>query len=88
MEVHLTLIANWKAVLAKAWSVKFAILAGLLSGLEAAMPFIREAIEPLGLVPPGGFAILAAMASAAALVARVIVQQDIPGSAQNGTGNS
>jgi hypothetical protein len=68
------LTADWKTTLARAWSVRWIIAAGLLSGAEVALPLVREAIEPLGLLPPGVFAILAALASAGAVVARVLAQ--------------
>lgn len=68
------LIDDWKTTLARAWSVRWIIAAGLLSGAEVALPLAREAIEPLGLLPPGAFAVLAALASAGAVVARVLAQ--------------
>lgn len=33
------LIKGWRTVLARAWSVRFIVLAALLSGLEAVIPF-------------------------------------------------
>jgi hypothetical protein len=68
------LIDDWKPTLARAWSVRWIIAAGLLSGAEVALPLVREAVEPLGILPPGVFAILAALASAGAVVARVLAQ--------------
>ena len=68
------LIYNWREVLAKAWSFRLIILAALLSGFEVALPILREAIEPLGLVPPGVFAALSFVATAAAGVARIVAQ--------------
>lgn len=68
------LISNWKTVAAKAWSMRFIILAAVLSGFEVALPVMREAIEPLGLVPPGVFAALSFVATAAAGVARIVAQ--------------
>lgn len=70
------LLDDWREIAAKAWSVRLIILAGVLSGLEAGLPIAREAIEPLGLIPPGAFAILSAVVSAGALVARVLAQPD------------
>ncbi len=68
------LIYNWKTVVAKAWSFKFIILAAVLSGFEVALPIMREAIEPLGLIPPGAFAALSFVATAAAGIARIVAQ--------------
>jgi len=68
------LISNWKAVATKAWSFRFIILAAVLSGFEVALPVIREIIEPLGLIPPGVFAGLSFVATAAAGIARIVAQ--------------
>ncbi|MDD3965330.1 MAG: hypothetical protein PHD99_04780 [Candidatus Moranbacteria bacterium] len=68
------LIYNWREIVAKAWSVRLIIVAALLSGLEVALPVMREVIEPLGLVPPGVFAGLSFIVTAAAGVARIVAQ--------------
>lgn len=68
------LVADWRRILRKAWSFKLIILSGLLSGLDVAMPIIQQSIESLQIVPNGAFAILAVLASAAAAIARVLVQ--------------
>lgn len=68
------LMTNWKSIATKAWSMRLIILAALLSGFEVALPVMREAIEPLGLVPPGVFAALSFVATAAAGVARIVAQ--------------
>lgn len=68
------LLDDWSSVLKKAWSVRWIIAAALLSATEAALPHIQEAVEPLDILPRGTFAILSALATAAALVARVLVQ--------------
>lgn len=68
------LLDDWKTTLGRAWSVRWIIAAGLLSGAEVALPLVREAVEPLGILPPGVFAILAALASCGAVVARVLAQ--------------
>lgn len=67
-------MSNWKTVATKAWSFRFIILAAVLSGFEVALPIMREAIEPLGLVPPGVFAGLSFIATAAAGIARIVAQ--------------
>lgn len=72
----MTLLDNWKDVLKKAWSFRLIILSGLLSGAEVAMPVVQQAIEPLQIIPPGTFAILAVLTSAAAAVARVLAQPE------------
>lgn len=68
------LLDDWKTILAKAWSMRLILLAGTLSGLEAAMPLIISFFEPLNIIPPGTFAILAVLVSAAAGVSRLVAQ--------------
>lgn len=70
----MTLIEDWKLVLAKAWSMRLILLSSLLSGLEAAMPLITDFFQPLGIIPPGTFAILAVLVSAAAGISRLVAQ--------------
>jgi hypothetical protein len=65
---------NWRDILTKAWSMRFILLAAVLSGFEVALPILREAIEPLGLIPPGAFAALSFIATAAAGIARIVAQ--------------
>lgn len=47
------------------------LLAGVLSGLEAAQPFFAN------LLPPLPYALLALVVTAAALVARLVAQKDL-----------
>ena len=68
------LVANWRAVLTRAWSIRLLILAAIFSGLEVALP-LMEGFFPLD---PGVFATLSGLTTAGALVARVIAQKDIP----------
>ena len=70
----MTLTSNWRDILTKAWSMRFIILAALLSGFEVALPILREAIEPLDLIPTGVFAGLSFVATAAAGIARLVAQ--------------
>lgn len=70
----MTLIENWRTVLAKAWSLRLILLSGLLSGLEVAMPSISSFFEPLDLIPQGTMAILAVLVSAAAGISRIVAQ--------------
>lgn len=70
------LVANWRAVLRYAWSIRLLILAGLLSGAEIALPLIQELLP----IPRGVFAALSFLTVAAAFVARLIAQQSVSGS--------
>lgn len=69
------LLADWKSILTKAWSVRFIILAGLLSGIEVALQIIEPTVSAT--MPKGVFASLSGLATAAALVARVIAQNGV-----------
>lgn len=65
------LIEDAKNVLLKAWSVRFAILAGLFSGLEAltaVLPYLD------GIFPPHALAGLGALAAIGAVGARIVDQ--------------
>lgn len=70
----MTLMTNWKEVLTKAWSVRWIIGAALLSGAEVALPVVTAQLEGAEVVPRGSLALLAALVSAGALVARVMAQ--------------
>ncbi|QIB32625.1 hypothetical protein [Ancylobacter pratisalsi] len=67
------LVENWRAVLARAWSVRLLLLAGLLSGFEAAMPFVGDFLP----IPSGALAALTTLVVAGAFVARIVAQKDI-----------
>lgn len=68
------LVYNWRSIIEKAWSFKLIVLSALLSGLEVALPLVAESLKPLELVPPGVFAGLAFIVTAAAGVARIMAQ--------------
>lgn len=70
----MTLVENWRTVLAKAWSLRLILMAGLFSGLEVAMPSIAQFFEPLDIIPQGTFAILSILVSAGAGMARLVAQ--------------
>lgn len=55
--MNLTLIDDWKQVLAKAWSVRFSMLAAALGVLEMVFPLISTQVIPAGTVPQGAFAL-------------------------------
>lgn len=70
----MTLLPDWKAILRRAWSVKFMLLAGVLSAGEV---FV-QIMEPTqaAAMPKGLFAALSGMLTAGALVARVLAQNE------------
>lgn len=65
------LIPNWKVVLRKAWSIKLMLLAGLLSGVEVALPFFIDGFAQ------GIAAGLSLAVTFAALVLRIVAQQGV-----------
>ena len=65
------LIQDWHIVLRKAWSVRLLALAAVLSGVEVLLPVYETSI------PTGVFAMLSALVTSAALVARIVAQKDI-----------
>lgn len=74
----MTLLPNWRTILENAWSVRWIIAAALLSGAEVALPVIASHLEATEIIPRGALALLAALTSAAALVARVLAQPASP----------
>jgi hypothetical protein len=62
------LIADWHWVLKRTWSVRFTVIAALLSGVEAALPAFSEH------VPHRLFALLTFLAVAGAFIARFVAQ--------------
>ena len=67
----MTLHDNWRDLIRKAWSVKFMVLAFLLTMAEVTLPFFSDA------VPPKLFAVLSGLAVAGAFVSRLIAQKDM-----------
>ena len=65
------LYGNWKEILRRSWSLRFIILAGILSGIEVILPLFSDEI------PRNLFAALSFMAVSAAFVARLVAQKGI-----------
>ena len=61
---------DWKKILKKAWSVRLIVLAGLLSALEVVLPLYVDYFSQ------GDFAKLSFIATAGALIARLIAQKE------------
>lgn len=62
---------NWKEILRKAWSIRFMIIAAVLSGIEVILPFFNESI------PKNIFAALSFVFVGAAFIARLVAQRDV-----------
>ncbi|KQZ31569.1 hypothetical protein ASD50_14970 [Mesorhizobium sp. Root552] len=69
------LVSNWKRVLCHAYSIRFLLLAGILSGLEVALPLL-DGILP---VPPTTFAVLSGLCVCMAFIARLVAQDRVSG---------
>lgn len=65
------LLADWRRIVRRAWSFRFAALAGILSGAEVVVPLFSES------APRGLFAVGAMLLSGAAMVARVVAQRNM-----------
>ena len=65
------LYPNWKDIAKRSWSLRFVVLAGILSGLEVILPFFSDEI------PRNLFAVLSFVAVSAAFVARLVAQKGI-----------
>ena len=74
----MTLVANWRRVLSRAWSVRFILLAALFSGAEIALPYL-DGYLPIG---RGVFAALTFAATAGAFAARLVAQSSVSGGDQ------
>lgn len=64
----MTLRNNWREILRKAWSVRLAALAALLTGAEVVVPLFSDAM------PRNVFAGLSFVTVVAAMVARIVAQ--------------
>lgn len=59
---------DWKAILMKAWSIRLAALAAVLTGAEVVVPLFADS------VPRNLFALLSFITVVAAMVARIVAQ--------------
>lgn len=67
------LVSDWKRVLQRAWSIRLMLIAGALSGLEFALPYLDGYVD----IPPRLFAALSGLTVAAAFVARLVAQKGV-----------
>ena len=59
---------DWKAILMKAWSIRLAAMAAVLTGAEVVVPLFADS------VPRNLFALLSFITVVAAMVARIVAQ--------------
>jgi hypothetical protein len=62
---------NWREILRRSWSLRFIIIAGVLSGCEIVLPMVSYWFEP------GTLAALTFTFTAAAFIARLVAQRGI-----------
>ncbi|SEN31369.1 hypothetical protein SAMN05428959_1011134 [Duganella sp. CF517] len=72
--MKIKLIGDWRAVLKRAWSVKFNVLAALLGAAEMVVLFYQPAS-----IRPGVFAGIDGGVSLAAALARLVAQNELSG---------
>lgn len=72
--MKIKLIDDWRAVLKRAWSLKFSLLAALLGAAEMAVQFYQPAS-----IRPGVFAAIAGTVSLASALARLVAQTELSG---------
>lgn len=62
---------NWREILRRSWSLRFILIAGVLSGCEVVLPMLGDWFDP------GTFATLMFVFTAAAFIARLVAQKGI-----------
>lgn len=67
------IVENWRTVLSRAWSVRLLAVAGILTGIEAALPLLDGYVN----VPRWVFSTLTALVVCAAFIARFIAQKGL-----------
>ncbi len=67
------LVSNWSDVLLRAWSIRWIVIAGLLSGAEVCLPLIDELVE----IPRGLFAVLSLISTMGAFWSRIVAQKGL-----------
>ena len=72
---NLKLIPDAGRVLRRAWSIRFIVVAGILSGCEVALPIIDQVVS----IPRGVFAALSGLVTCGAMVSRFVVQENLKG---------
>jgi hypothetical protein len=71
--VEARLVRNWRAILKRAWSMRFMALAVVFSGLEVALPLL-DGVLP---IHRGWFAALCGVSVAIAMIARLVMQRGV-----------
>lgn len=67
----MNLLPDWKRILRKAGSVRWALVSGFFGGLEVVLPLFQDSM------PRGYFAAASMLAAVAVPVARVVAQKGV-----------
>ncbi|EJK83527.1 hypothetical protein [Rhizobium sp. AP16] len=73
--MKLKLVPDAGRVLRRAWSIRFIVAAGILSGCEIALPIIDQVVT----IPRGIFAALSGLVTCGALISRLVAQENLKG---------
>ena len=65
------LITNWKLITKFAWSMRLAVISGVLSGVEVILPLFMDSF------PRGVFAVLSLVAAISSAVSRIVAQPNM-----------
>lgn len=65
------LLNDWRRVFGRAWSIRFSLLAAVLTAAEVVVPLFGDVL------PRGVFVLLAFVASISATVARIVAQPEM-----------
>ena len=68
MKPKLCLLADWRQVLRRAWSIRFSLMAAALTAAEVVVPLFGDVL------PRGALVLLAFASSIGATVARIVAQ--------------
>lgn len=71
--MNLRLHPDWKAILKHAWSVRLIVITAILTGAEAALPFVTEFVS----ANPVVWALITFSVTVAALISRIVAQKDV-----------
>lgn len=70
-------VEDWRLILRHAWSVRFMVIAAVLSGAEVTISVMMAYGVRVPYVPPGTAAGLAGLVTVAAFVSRFVAQQKL-----------
>lgn len=78
------LVSNWRAVLSRAWSVRFMALALLFIVLEPIYNFVAATWVSRNIYVQLGMSAATGLLAVAAIISRIFVQQKVSGDLANG----